>query len=84
MIMPTSHGDKLKALLQNEKLPNSDRTRIDKALERYHDWIEALRCLPTGNSGIAEAVRLLNDYRLFLDLDVVFDSEDDFLYRQKG
>ncbi len=84
MIMPTPHGDKLKALLQNEKLPNSDRTRIDKALERYHDWIEALRCLPTGNSGIAEAVRLLNDYRLFLDLDVVFDSEDDFLYRQKG
>ncbi|RMH30762.1 MAG: Bpu10I family restriction endonuclease [Candidatus Hydrogenedentota bacterium] len=26
----------------------------------------------------------MNDYRLFLDLDVVFDSEDDFLYRQKG
>jgi hypothetical protein len=84
MTMPTPHGDKLEALLQNDKLPNGDRQRIKEAIERYRAWVEALSHVPTGNDGVAEAVRLLNDYRLFLDLDVVFDSEDDFLYRQKG
>ncbi len=29
-------------------------------------------------------VALLNDYRLWVDVDLIFDSEDDFLYRQKG
>jgi hypothetical protein len=29
-------------------------------------------------------VQLLNDYRNYIDVDLVFDSPDDFLYRQKG
>jgi hypothetical protein len=82
--LPTPHGDKLEALLQNDKLPNGDRAGIEQAVERYRAWLEALSRMPTGNGGVAEAVRVLNDYRLFLDLDVVFDSQDDFLYRQKG
>jgi hypothetical protein len=82
--LPTPHGDKLQALLQNDKLPNGDRARIEQAVERYRAWLDALSRIPTGNGGVAEAVRLLKDYRLFLDLDVVFDSQDDFLYRQKG
>jgi len=84
MTLPTPHGDKLEALLQNDKLPNGDRVRIKQALERYRAWLEALRRLPAGKGGLPRAVRLLNDYRMFLDLDVVFDSQDDFLYRQKG
>lgn len=84
MTLPTPHGDKLDALLQNDKLPQGDRTRIENAVKRYRSWLQALRHIPTGNVGVSEAVHLVNEYRLFLDLEVIFDSQDDFLYRQKG
>jgi hypothetical protein len=84
MNLPTPHGDKLRALLQNEKLPNGDRRRIEEAIVRYQSWLEALRTVPGNDQGVRLAVDLLNDYRTFIDLQVVFDSEDDFLYRQKG
>ena len=84
MILPAPHGDKLDALLKNDKLPTSDRRRTEELVKRYRTWLASLTRLPTGNGGLTEAVRLLNEYRLFLDLKVVFDSQDDFLYRQKG
>ncbi len=33
---------------------------------------------------VNKLVDLLNDYRLYLDVEVIFDREADFLYRQKG
>ena len=84
MILPAPHGDKLDALLKNDKLPTSDRRRTEELVKRYRTWLASLTRLPTGNGGLTEAVRLLNEYRLFLDLEVVFNSQDDFLYRQKG
>jgi len=84
MTLPSPHGDKLDALLQNDKLPPGDRERIACAVHRYRTWRESFTRIPIGGDGLAEAVRLLNEYRLFLDLEVVFDSDDDFLYRQKG
>jgi hypothetical protein len=84
MTLPTPHGDKLHALLQNEKLPARDRRRVEKAIEKYKAWRDALMRLPERGDAVVEAVRLLNDYRLFLDVEVIFDSENDFLYRQKG
>jgi hypothetical protein len=82
--LPTPHGDKLEALLQNEKLPAADHERIERAVVRYRGWRDSLTRLPAGVDALPEAVRLLNEYRSFLDLEVVFDSADDFLYRQKG
>ena len=29
-------------------------------------------------------IELLNEYRNYIDIDLVFDSPEDFLYRQKG
>jgi len=84
MTLPTPHGDKLKALLQNDKLPNGDRKLIEQAIKHYHAWLDSLRQISGSSGSVAKAVSLLNDYRLFLDLNVVFDSQDDFLYRQKG
>lgn len=84
MTLPTPHGDKLQALLRNDKLPNSDRSRIQKAIARYQTWLEQLGRLPDDHRCVGQAVALLNEYRAFLDLEVVFDSTDDFLYRQKG
>ena len=39
-----------------------------------------------GNSDeiLKRMVDLLNEYKLFIEMDVIFDSENDFLYRQKG
>ncbi|HQQ00382.1 MAG TPA: Bpu10I family restriction endonuclease [bacterium] len=84
MTLPTPHGDKLQALLQNDKLPNGDRVRIKRAVSRYQAWLKQLACVPEDHRCVTEAVALLNGYRNFLDLEIVFDSEDDFLYRQKG
>lgn len=82
---PTPHLEKLKATLLNEKLPLKDQPRLEAAIERYHQWIDSLDAV-TGSAEqlVAEMVRLLNDYKLYVDLDLIFDSEEDFLYRQKG
>jgi len=38
----STHGDKLKALLSNSKLPRSDRERVQSTVARYDRWIELL------------------------------------------
>lgn len=42
MALPTPHLDKLNALLDNDKLPISDKERIGHAIEKYREWIEAM------------------------------------------
>lgn len=85
---PTPHFDKLNALLNNEKLPERDLPRIEAAIERYNSWKTELDSIQDGNSNpddtLARLVESLNQYKLYIDLDLVFDSEADFLYRQKG
>ena len=38
----------------------------------------------SGSQLVEPLTEILNRYKLFIDLDLVFDSDDDFLYRQKG
>ncbi|HET9180358.1 MAG TPA: Bpu10I family restriction endonuclease [Terriglobia bacterium] len=79
------HLDKLNAVLENAKLPVSDRPAIEAAKKRYREWAAQMdQVKETQDKRIDQLVRLLNDYRLYLDVDVIFDSEADFLYRQKG
>lgn len=86
MLFPTPHGDKLRALLNNDKLPRDDLSRIHETLEQYTDWLEKL----SNSSGdnieqlVVNLIKLLNQYRLTIDINLVFDSPDNFLYRQKG
>ncbi len=84
MTLLTPHGDKLEALLQNNKLPDGDRNQIRRAIKRYRKWLTSFAGISTDSVGVTQLVHLLNEYRLFLDLEVVFDSQHDFLYRQKG
>ncbi len=85
LIRPTTHGDKLQALLQNTKLPDSDRPRLETTIEQYQHWRNSLLNLDgTFEFKVAEASRLLNEYKLTVDLELIFDSPNDFLYRQKG
>ena len=85
MSRATPHGDKLQALIKNAKLPAVDRPRVRSAIQRYHAWVAELEAIEgTGDALLARMVASLTRYKTSIDLDLVFDSEDDFLYRQKG
>lgn len=82
---PTPHLEKLKAALVNPKLPESDTPRITTAIQEYGNWIAALEQVEgTGAAAIHGMVEALDEYKRYIDLNLVFDSEEDFLYRQKG
>jgi len=82
---PTSHLDKLKALIDNRRLPAADKPRVEEALKRYHDWIRELEGVRGGQKGaVQKLVDATNRYKMFVELDLIFDSPGDFLYRQKG
>ena len=84
MNFSTPHGDKLQALIGNHKLPAGDRPRVHTAIERYEAWIEELRRIEGAGENLVEPmVEALNRYKLSIDLDLIFDSKNDFLYRQK-
>ena len=80
------HLFKLEVLLSNEKLPDSDRRKIEEVtLPRYREWVAAMDSLTCeGDDKVTELVNLLNAYKRHLELDVVWDSEGVFLYRQRG
>ena len=85
MPYPTPHFEKLVATLANEKLPETDRPRIEAAIERYHEWITTSNALVIESENpVQDLVAELNRYRNYIDIELVFDSPSDFLYRQKG
>jgi hypothetical protein len=83
---PTPHLEKLKATFGNTKLPSSDRNRLQDALNRYTQWVSDLLTVPASDVStiVHRMVALLNSYRNYLDVEVIFNSQNDFLYRQKG
>ncbi len=82
---PTPHYDKLRELLNNHKLPTPDRKSVEQALARYQSWIAAMEAVSaTGDEKVKALVDLANDYKRFVELEVIWDSEADFLYRQRG
>ena len=80
------HGEKLVSVLNSDKLPVDEVERIEDAIKVYDDWIIELN-EADGDSVtdlIFNMVELLNEYKRFIDLDLIFDSPNDFLHRQKG
>jgi hypothetical protein len=83
--LPTPHGDKLRALLLNSKLPSRDVPRVEQAIERYQRWTEALYSVEGADAErLRHLVSLFNDYKYYIEIDLIFDSPQNFLYRQKG
>ena len=79
------HGDKLKALLVNPKIPENDKARVTAQVERYDAWIATMNALEGEGDTLLEAlVDGLNAYKKSVEFDLIFCSDDDFLYRQKG
>jgi hypothetical protein len=82
---PTPHKFKLTELLSNSKMPEIDRPRIQAALRRYDEWISSMTKLATtGDAKVQNLTQLLNDYKRYIELEVIWDSDADFLFRQRG
>jgi hypothetical protein len=83
--LPTPHLDKLKACLQNRAMPEGDLGRLRAAEQKYHGWIKAMDDVPRGSPDCVERlVDATNVYKRYVELDLIFDSPGNFLYRQKG
>ena len=81
----TPHLDKLNALLRNQRLPPSDTSTVQEAIQRYHIWIDDIESVQGGqNETVKRLIDTTNEYKLFTELTLIFDSQEDFLYRQKG
>lgn len=79
------HYDKLVGLLANPKVPALDRPRIEAAIAYYDAWIEAMDALQSeGDQRVHDLVGVLNDYKFYVDFELIFNSPENFLYRQSG
>ena len=83
--IPSPHGDKLNALLENKKLPAVDKANVQEAIERYNLWRSSiLQASGSEENRIKACIKALNSYMNFIEYDLIFKSTEDFLYRQKG
>lgn len=44
------HYSKLIACLNNPRLPDSDRDRLEEAIRKYHHWIDELKLVKSGQT----------------------------------
>lgn len=79
------HYKKLTASLNNRRLPEPDKERLEETIRKYHEWITNMESIERGQADTVEKlVEATNRYKRFVELDLIFDSSDNFLYRQKG
>lgn len=84
-VFPKPHYSKLEACLENRRLPQEDREKVEEARERYREWINSLESVVPGEpDAVEKMVAATNQYKRFIEVDLIFDSTDNFLYRQKG
>lgn len=82
---PKPHYSKLIACIENLRLPPADKERVQEALVKYQQWIVDMEAIKCGqNDAVNKLVEITNRYKKFIDLELIFDSTDNFLYRQKG
>jgi len=85
MTFPTPHLEKINRAIANEKMPPDDAAALERAKAKYCEWIARLDNVQgTPDERLSRLVALYNEYRSWVDVDLIFDSEQDFLYRQKG
>jgi hypothetical protein len=84
-MLPTPHLGKIKAAIENSKMPNAAVRRLKASLEVYSQWITDMSNVEgSREQKVVELVNLFNDYKFYIDFDLIYSCEEDFLYRQKG
>ena len=80
----TPHKDKLLAAIENPKSV-ADKAILQEALAAYHNWIDKQNALISiGDERLQDMVRLLNEYKDYVEVDLIAQRGSDFLKRQKG
>lgn len=80
----TPHKEKLLAAIANPKC-KGDVPILNTAFEAYEQWIEKLNALTSiGKQKVLEMTRLLNEYKDFLEVDLIAKRGTPFIKRQKG
>ena len=80
----TPHREKLLAAIDNPKV-KADLDLLKEAYSAYEQWISNLNSLTSIKSErIADMVRLLNEYKDFIEVDLIASRSSDLLKRQKG
>jgi len=80
----TPHHDKLVAAISNPKC-SADIKLLQEVLEIYKEWSKSVKSLTsTGKDCVSQMVNLLNEYKDFLEVDVIAKRGSAFLKRQKG
>lgn len=83
-MLKTPHREKLLAAINNPKA-RDDSDLLKEAYSVYEQWINRLHALSTTKSKrLAEMVGLLNEYKDFIEIDLIASRGSDFLKRQKG
>ena len=84
-VRPTPHKSKLEELLNNRKVPVEDAEAVQRALNHYKSWIGTMKAVTaTGEEKVRQLVQLLNAYKRNIELDLIWESDQDFLFRQRG
>lgn len=80
----TPHKDKLVAAIANPKA-HADKELLEEALKSYEIWIAATEALTSKeDKRVSEMVSLLNQYKDFLEVELIALKGSSFLKRQKG
>lgn len=80
----TPHREKLLAAINNPK-SNGDAALLKEALVAYENWIsKTIALTSTGQARINEMTALLNEYKDYLEVDLIATKGSDFIKRQKG
>ncbi len=86
---PNTYQDKLMAAINNNKLPESEIQPLQKACALYKKWIMKIEKIYkakniSSDKKVYLLVQDLNKYKNYIDINLIYDSQNDFLYRQKG
>jgi hypothetical protein len=80
----TPHKEKLLAAIDNPKA-KQDIELLKEALNAYNVWINGMKLLTsTGTIRIREITALLNEYKDYLEVNLIATKGSEFLKRQKG
>lgn len=80
----TPHKDKLIAAINNPKAIK-DKGILEEAYKAYESWTTQLSSLKSiGNKRVEDMTNLLNEYKDYLEIDLVAKEGSPFIKRQKG